>query len=369
MGRENNRLKQLSKLLPEGWQEKAKELGALKRSRKIKTPEELLRMVLIYLTEGESMAGTSALTNLTAEQTMSKIAVFKRIQKCGNWLQWICTNIYRKAGLLVQRPRWLKNKSVLLLDGSKDIKTGEKQQAFMLHYSIELFTLANREFLITDGKTGEKMANFQKFAKDDIAVADRIYGTAQGIAHLRKHEADYVLRLRAGALRICDDKGEKIDPIQRFSGLTAWNYGEFIGSCRIEGEDAPVPVRVCAVRKDVFAQWDGLQRLKKERGCKRGGKPVSEVQQEYNKYIIVLTSLGKEVSAEQVLQLYRMRWQIEIAFKRLKSLFCYNQMPARKPENIKTWFYGKLLLAALSETLVNSGRFPPCTGGGKRKRR
>jgi hypothetical protein len=238
-------------------------------------------MVLIYLTEGESMAGTSALTNLTAEQTMSKIAVFKRIQKCGNWLQWICMNIYRKAGLLVQRPNWLKNKSVLLLDGSKDIKTGEKQQAFMLHYSIELFTLANREFLITDGKTGEKMANFQKFTKDDIAVADRIYGTAQGIAHLRKHGTDYVLRLRAGALRICDGKGEKIDPIQRFSGLTAWNYGEFTGWCRIEGEDAPVPVRVCAVRKDVFAQWNGLQRLKKERGCIRGGKPVSEVQQEY----------------------------------------------------------------------------------------
>jgi hypothetical protein len=58
-----------------------------------------------------------------------------------------------------------------------------------------------------------------------------------------------------------------------------------------------------------------------------------------------------------------MRRQIETAFKRLKSIFRYNEMPARKPENIKTWFYGKLLLAALCETLVNTGRFSPCGDG------
>ena len=63
----------------------------------------------------------------------------------------------------------------------------------------------------------------------------------------------------------------------------------------------------------------------------------------------------------EVLSLYRMRWQIELAFKRLKSIFHYNEMPARKPENIRTWFYGTMLLAALCEALVNTGRFPPFT--------
>jgi hypothetical protein len=51
----------------------------------------------------------------------------------------------------------------------------------------------------------------------------------------------------------------------------------------------------------------------------------------------------------------------------MKPLFRYNEMPARKTENIKTWFYGKLLLAALCETFVNTGHFSPCRGrGGKR---
>ena len=104
MGREKDRFRQLLKLLPKGWEEKAKELGALQRAREIKTPEELLRLNLLYLTEGQSMATTSAITNLSGTATMSKVAVFKRIQNSGEWLKWICTHIYRNAGLLIEKP-------------------------------------------------------------------------------------------------------------------------------------------------------------------------------------------------------------------------------------------------------------------------
>ena len=357
MVRETGRFKQLLEILPEGWEEKAKELGALQRAREIKTPEELLRIILLYLTEGKSMAGTSAITNLTGEATISKVAVFKRIQKSGDWLQWMCKNIYRREGLLIEKPHWLKGKEVLLVDGSKDTKTGEELQHYMLHYSIELFTLAIREFLITSEKTGEKLSNFKRFGKQDIIIADRMYGTLTGISHLRESGADYILRLRAEAFNLYDKKGKKIDLAKHFSRLMALEHGEITGWCDINGKNTPM--RICAIRKDVFNQFMGMKRLKKLKGCKKGVNLVSALQAEYNKYIIVATSLGKKTSAEQVLQLYRARWQIEIAFKRLKSIFEYNQMPARKPENIKTWFYGKLLLAALCETLVNTGRFSP----------
>jgi len=107
-----------------------------------------------------------------------------------------------------------------------------------------------------------------------------------------------------------------------------------------------------------FAGTSALIQLK-ENQRKRGGKPVSELQRESNKYIIVATSLGDEVSAAEVMELYRARWQIEIAFKRLKSLFQYNDLSAKQSESALAWFYGKLLLAALCETLVNTGRFSP----------
>jgi len=72
--------------------------------------------------------------------------------------------------------------------------------------------------------------------------------------------------------------------------------------------------------------------------------------------------------SKQVFDLYRAPWQIEIALKRLKSLFRYNEMPARKEGNIKTQFYGELLLATLCETPVNNRRLSP-SGGRSAKRR
>jgi IS4 transposase len=105
----------------------------------------------------------------------------------------------------------------------------------------------------------------------------------------------------------------------------------------------------------------GVKRLAKDNQRKRGGRPVSELQRENNRYIIVATSLsGEEATASQVLELYRARWQIEIAFKRLKSLFHYNDLPSKRGDSVRAWFYGKLLLAALCEAMVNTGRFPPC---------
>jgi IS4 transposase len=53
------------------------------------------------------------------------------------------------------------------------------------------------------------------------------------------------------------------------------------------------------------------------------------------------------------------RWQIELAFKRLKSLFQYNEIPVKLNKSVRAWFYGKLFLAALCETIVNTGRFSP----------
>ena len=73
----------------------------------------------------------------------------------------------------------------------------------------------------------------------------------------------------------------------------------------------------------------------------------------------ILTSLKDEISFNRVLELYRMRWQIELIFKRFKSIFGGREFTARKEESVKAWFYGKLLLAIICETFVKKGRFSP----------
>jgi hypothetical protein len=167
----------------------------------------------------------------------------------------------------------------------------------------------------------------------------------------------FVLRLRAGAFTLYDASGRRINLIQLLRGLKPWETADLEVFYKLNGK--LVPLRICAIRKDKSSEREGLDRLKKENQKKKQSREVSKVQAEYNKYIIVITSIGKEVSAKQVMELYRMRWQIEIAFKRLKSIFKYDEIAGKTDQSIRAWLYGKLLLAALCETIVNKGRFPP----------
>jgi len=361
MGREKDRFEQVLCLLPEGWEQKAKELGALQRAREIKTPEELLRLILVYLTEGKSFAGTSAIMRLSGETELSKVAVFKRMRNSAAWLQWLCEHIYRRAGLTEAKPEWLKDKNVILVDGTEDIKCGVRRQCYMLHYSLDLFTLAVRELLVTDRKTGEKLTNFKRLGKKDIVIGDRAYGNIPGLTYLKGLGVGYVLRIQSRGIgnSLYTGRQEKIDLLERLKALKEGEIADIRARCDIDGKREPL--RICAMRKDKDSERAGLKRLTKSNQRKKGGKAVTVEQNENNKYIIVATSLGKEVSAIKVLELYRARWQIEIAFKRLKSLFHYNDLPATHNESARAWFYGKLLLAALCETLVNTGRFSPST--------
>jgi hypothetical protein len=267
---------------------------------------------------------------------------------------------YQFEDLLALMPEWLGNKRVCLMDATEDASCGSAANKIFhrLHYCIDLFTLCVISSRLTGSKIGEKISNFTCFGKDDIVIGDRIYGTIPGIEYLRKSLSGFVLRLRAGAFNLYDGSGGRISLIRRLKGLKAGETADLDVFYKSDGK--LVPLRICAVRKDKSSEREGLARLKHENQRKRRGREVSKVQTMYNKYIIVATSFGEEVTAKQVTELYRMRWRIEITFKRIKSIFKYGEIACKTEQSVRAWLYGKLLLAALCETLVNKGRFPPC---------
>jgi hypothetical protein len=193
--------------LPEGWQAKAKELGVFERAREVHSPEDLRRLLFLYLTEGKSFAGTSALVRLGGDMSLNKTAVYNRIRNGGEGLKWLCENLFRGAGLLVEKPEWLGGREVCLIDGSEDVTRGEEKNPYMLHYCLDAFTLGMREFHITDIRTGEKVGNFKGIGENDIVVGDRAYGTLSGIRYLREKGSGYVLRLRGKAFNGYDGRG------------------------------------------------------------------------------------------------------------------------------------------------------------------
>ena len=69
-------------------------------------------------------------------------------------------------------------------------------------------------------------------------------------------------------------------------------------------------------------------------------------------FMILVTSLPTEgYSAADILAVYRLRWQIELAFKRLKSLLHIDRLPTRTERGSRSWLYAHLILALLCDDL------------------
>jgi Transposase DDE domain len=76
---------------------------------------------------------------------------------------------------------------------------------------------------------------------------------------------------------------------------------------------------------------------------------------EFAKYVLLFTTRFSG-STTEVLDLYRTRWQIELLFKRLKSLALIGHLPKHDARSSRAWLYGKLLVALLTEKLIRVGR-------------
>jgi len=77
----------------------------------------------------------------------------------------------------------------------------------------------------------------------------------------------------------------------------------------------------------------------------------------YADFVIVFTTFPEHTfSAREVLEWYRLRWQVELVFKRLKSLARLGHLPKRDDDSARAWLYGKLLVALLVDKLVDHAR-------------
>jgi len=72
---------------------------------------------------------------------------------------------------------------------------------------------------------------------------------------------------------------------------------------------------------------------------------------------MVFTTLPvKAANAKQVLEGYRLRWQIELTFKRLKSIVQLGHVPKLDDQSSRAWLLGKLFVALLTQKLIQVGR-------------
>lgn len=339
-------------VLPEGWQEAAKRTGALMRTRGFDSAATLLRVLLIHLVDGCSLRETAVRAQAGGLAKVSDVALLGRLRGSGEWFRWMVEQMSQRLSSASQEV--LPGKRVRLVDASVVCEPGATGSTWRLHYMIDLSTLACEQVQVTLPEEGETLTRFTVRA-GDVLMADRGLAHRRGIRHVVAHEGEVIVRMNLISVPLEDVKGRAMALLPRLRKLA-------IGQARawpavIRDEHGSIAVRVCALKKS--AEQTRKSQEKVRQIASRKGRELQPDTLEAAGYVVVLTTL-LEVPPARILELYRHRWQIELAFKRLKSLLHLGHLKKTDPVGAKAWLQGKLFVATLIETLIAVGeRFSP----------
>lgn len=341
----------LVSFFPDGWQEMATKTGALKGLRKDKSAEKLLQTLLIHLGCGYSLRETIVRARKAKIADLSDVALLKRLRKSKDWLYSMCIALFQEQGVALSADSPFQ---VRAFDATTVKEPGKTGSLWRIHYSIRLPSLCCDFFKLTEtqGKgSGESFKHFP-IRHGDYILADRGYSTANGIDYVIKNKAHVTVRVNTTALPLQTLRGGvfdllgKVTSVKRTGPVRSWQVV-------VPREDSvPITGRLCVIRKSKEAIALAQTKLKKD--ASRRGKQLKPETLQYAKYVILFTTFPEdEFSPAAVLEWYRIRWQVELVFKRFKSLAELGHLPKYDDDSSKAWLYGKLLVALLVEKLID----------------
>ncbi|MEW6422729.1 MAG: transposase [Deinococcota bacterium] len=331
-------------------EESARSAKALLRRREVKSAVDLLRLVLAYTVCDWSLRLVGAWYALIGLGSLSDVAVLKRVRGCQAWLgRLIFAILQARRVQLVQRV----GVRLRIMDGTAVSQPGSPGTDWRVHLSLDLGGLCLDGVEVTDDRTGETFVHCPT-RPGDIRVGDRGYAFAGSIGPVLASEGWLVVRIDWQNLRLEKPEGMRVDLSAHLQQM-----------CLAE------PVREQAVYLNTpqgrFAlRWiiaalpqevaDQARRRLRKRYRKKGKTPDQRTLLAAG-FILLLTNLpSQEWPAKEVLKLYRIRWQVEVCIKRLKSILRLDQVRAQHPKLAQVYLLGKLLAALLVDELVQQAQ-------------
>ena len=331
--------------LPAGWQQAAREQGALRRARGISEAATLLRVLLVHLADGCSLQETAVRVQQAGWCTISSVALFKRLQASEQWLRWMAERLWRARSEPVSAGSY----RIRAVDATTVQEPGSTGTDWRVHYVIDLANLQCDHFELTDVHGGETFKRIP-VASGDLMLGDRAYGTPQGVAHVASEGADVLVRIALHMMPLYAESGEQVALLRHVRGLKVGMVRE--GAAWVQVDDRRIAGRWIAVKRS--RQAAELARARMCRTAKRKQRTLSRQALAAADYVFIWTTAPPEaLSAEAALALYRVRWQIELAFKRMKSIMGLGHLPKWAETSARAWIHGKLLIALLVERLLD----------------
>ena len=334
----------------------AREYKAFQRPREIKDAASLLRLALMYGPGGLSLRGTVAMAALGGIATLSDVALLGRLRAAGPWLEALCSErLSRLAQDLNVAPG---DRPIRIVDGTR--LTGPGGRVMRLHLAYDLPEGRISHSVLTDLSGAEKLTR-TPVRPGEIRLGDRGYPRPDDLATIRAGGADVIVRLTWNSLSLAHPDGRPFAWMPLFEASAA--HGQADAAVLVEKardpEWSPLPMRLVVIRKPPEAAAQSRERAR--RASAKNQHRTDPRTLAAADHVLLLTSLPHDLyPPERIGALYRLRWQIELAFKRLKSLLHIDHLPAKDPDLVRSWILAHLLLALLiDDAAAQPAAFPP----------
>lgn len=334
-------------LLPADLEAQARRLGAFSRRRELASASDLLRGLLAYVLLAASFQHLGAWGVLSGVASLSAPAWHKRLLASPAWLEWLLTELLAveppgPTMRLVPHPYG----NLLLVDATTLGQPGGTGDDWRLHsaYNFGLGRLV--QVTLTDRRGGEHLGHYT-IQPTDIVVADNGYGYRTSVATVRKQQAHLVTRIRPSTFPFILRDGQVLEvvPQLRKRGPTV---REWFGWCRDEHGER-YAVRLIAAK--LPTQQAAAARKRTQRRAQKHGRRAQPDTLTVAGWVLVLTTLvDRAWTAEDILRVYRLRWQIELVFKRMKSVLGMGALRGRSRASLEAAIFALLIAWLLQAT-------------------
>jgi hypothetical protein len=333
----------------------ARETKAFLRPRVIDNAVDLLRLVLAYCLAEKGLRLTAAWATSIGLVDISNVALLYRLRQCGDWLALLVGQALAAAA-----PKASRGRLIRIIDATAVPKAGaqakKRSALWRIHSAFDVPRERFGHFELTDERQGETLDRIP-VVKGEIRIGDRAYLQPGRMATVLAAGADVLIR--AGWKSACwlDAGGRPLDLIAAFrKASTPGLIDRPIMIGRKGG--AHLALRLVAIKKPAPAAAQARRKARRE--AQREGYQLSKQALAAADWIILVTSLTPvDFTTDDIVALYRLRWRIELGFKRLKSLIGLKGPPGTDERSARPYVLAHLLMILLLEPLIDEFEVSP----------